>query len=531
MPCEGCYNVETTPCGTTGCLETTNSNCILYNGGDLKCDPLGAVVIEDGLTLNEVIENLHTRICELTPDGQDWSIFDYACLREDGSLNDVGASNIGTAAEFAFAVSTALCTLNTSITDIETWRDASSITNSCFTSVPGVDTFANWIQWVVTNVCSIRTFLLAADTALDGRISDLETPAITPGCTSLISGTSTLSEILDDLISRACTLKTRLDDFDNASYTCISGAADNQTLETTITHIQTKICSLDADLDTALAGTNTLSLTYTACLTSAAGGTGSYSDSVVDHLNNIISKAGKSYTFGTGLSTLTVGCSTTVTIDPTYVFACSMLNDCDLDSMNDVVNYSDATLNGYTNTVIPTWDSGETQKDSSAGAWKAKELEFTSADTTVDITVTPAANKVTVDFSIPASVASKKTITANSPTSIFSAVFATASTSFGVYVKEGIATVDAIFDITNATWTSRSWLTLGTVAAGGYSSIDKYIQAIIINNISPGYASHATIARVTSAGVLEVFNPTNASIAPVAPDTFSVSVAGQSFVI
>ncbi len=588
MPCSDCYNVSTTGCGSQGCLETHYSNCIIYNGGELACaagaintitssgvfdgsvtdttqvSPTGgsgtgfkvnvsttsgsaaytitiadrgndyevgdtltisgtdvngsspandititvislAPILSVGMTMSEVIENLNSRLCTLTPSGLDYSGFSYSCLRQGGALTGLGTA-ITTAEQFTEAAAAALCAIHTRVLavekptitvgctslvsgtstlsdilnelisracDAEASLDFSGVTADCFTTVPSSTVVNDWFQWVVDNVCDIKTTLEAADTVMDGRL-----------------------DVIED----------RLDDFDNAAYTNIPSMANNQTLETTMTNLLTHVNTMDASVDDLLAGTHDITLTYTSCLTGTA------TQPLVTHLDNIISQF-VSYNFSGGLTATPSGCSVDVTLDPSYVFACSDLGSCSVNDLGnvDTTGVSTYDVMGYNGTN-----------------WVPLELDIVSADSSVTVTSTFTGSKLEWDLSVPANAPTTITFTPAGSGIAFDALVVDPLHVPTVKKTNETVVLDFAIGITSKTWTTASWLNVGTLGSGGIPGTPRYFQVTVME-LYGSYGSFATIGRVNSSGAVEIYNNKTSTYTLVSPDTLFVSFAGQSY--
>lgn len=219
-------------------------------------------VLTNGENIDDVIINLHERICLISSNGVqglDYSGFNYACLRQNGVLTGVGTA-ITTAREFTESVSAALCNINPRVIAVET---PNITVPSCFTSTitsgvtglssilsqygsmlcthntnlnmslvngtpcidysfltkPTSNNVADYINWITQNICGIRTDLDGQITAVEDRVSVLYTyitgsptgtvPAVVD--TSCLSGGSTTSSLKNAVVlikNNLCALNT-----------------------------------------------------------------------------------------------------------------------------------------------------------------------------------------------------------------------------------------------------------------------------------------------------------------------------------
>ena len=165
-----------------------------------------APIIATGANLDTIVSNLHQRICNLTASGLDYSAYNYGCLRLGGNLDSIGTV-ITTAQGFVESVAAALC-------------------------------------------------------SVDNRVVALETPAFTvPGCISLTSGVSTLSQILTAYGSKICTINSNVDMTGVLGNPCISFPFTSKPTSAVVSDyfnwITTNMCGMYADLQGDLITTGT----------------------------------------------------------------------------------------------------------------------------------------------------------------------------------------------------------------------------------------------------------------------------------
>lgn len=241
-------------------------------------------VLTNGENLDDVIVNLHERICLISSNGVqglDYSGFNYACLRQNGVLTGVGTA-ITTAREFTESVAAALCNIDPRVTSVEkpnitvpscftstitsgttglssilsqygsmlcthnTNLDMSSVNGTpcidySFLTKPTSNNVADYINWITQNICGIRTDLDGQLTAVEDRVSALysyitgSTTGSVPSVvdTSCLSGGSTTSSLKNAVIlikNNLCALNTTVAGLANPSLTvswgCFSAAAD-----------------------------------------------------------------------------------------------------------------------------------------------------------------------------------------------------------------------------------------------------------------------------------------------------------------
>jgi len=220
-----------------------------------------AALISTTSTLDQAITNLHQRLCTLTSVGLNYSGFNYSCLRVGGALTGVGSA-ITTAQQFTEATAVALCSLHnrtlaletptftvpscvtltsgvstlsqilteygTKLCSINTQLDLTGVTAGCFTTVPSSSADLQvWFDWVVTNVCSIKTTTDANVTAVTTNANNLKTyisggsavPAsLDTSCITGGSSTSTLSAAAILFTSQICAINASLASIPSANY-------------------------------------------------------------------------------------------------------------------------------------------------------------------------------------------------------------------------------------------------------------------------------------------------------------------------
>jgi len=220
-----------------------------------------AALISTTSTLDQAITNLHQRLCTLTSVGLNYSGFNYSCLRVGGALTGVGSA-ITTAQQFTEATAVALCSLHnrtlaletptftvpscvtltsgvstlsqilteygTKLCSINTQLDLTGVTAGCFTTVPSSSADLQvWFDWVVTNVCSIKTTTDANVTSVTTNANNLKTyisggsavPAsINTSCIPGGSATSTLSAAAILFTSQICAINASLASIPSANY-------------------------------------------------------------------------------------------------------------------------------------------------------------------------------------------------------------------------------------------------------------------------------------------------------------------------
>ena len=357
-----------------------------------------AAIIANGANLDSVVSNLHQRICNLTASGLDYSAYSYSCLRVGGALTGIGTA-ITTAQQFVESTATALCSLNTRTTALETptftvpscvsltsgvstlgqiltaygnklcsintQLDLTGVTASCFTTAPSTTAdLQTWFDWVITNVCSIKTTTDANVTAVTTNANNLKT---------YISGGSAVPASIDT--------------------SCITGGSSTSTLSAAAILFTSQICSINTALASIPATNYTLTWATNFGTTPYYGYTFNYtntSDTLSNQLTKIVATLGRlkmklnasDFTASSDSDGLNVSLASGVR------FTCSQLNTCSISSLADVTSTSPAAYHSL------FWNGSE---------YVNKELIFTSSAGTVAITRANNASDITVNLEVAGS--------------------------------------------------------------------------------------------------------------------------------
>ena len=129
-------------------LGGTSSNNILVTVSGLT------PIISNSASLDQIILNLHQRLCLTSTSGLDYSTFNYSCLRVGGVLTGIGTT-ITTAQQFTESTAAALCALNTRVLAVE---KPAILVPSCFTSnlTSGTSTLVNILDLYGANICTLN---------------------------------------------------------------------------------------------------------------------------------------------------------------------------------------------------------------------------------------------------------------------------------------------------------------------------------------------------------------------------------------
>lgn len=371
-----------------------------------------SAIIDSTYTVDAAIKNLHDRICNLTPTGLLYSGFNYACLRQGGNLESVGAS-ITTAQGFAESASAALCALNTRLKAVETptftvpacttgLTSGTSTLGAILTeygnvlcaissgtggititgvTVPGSCTMTTipsstapigtWFDWVVDNMCSITTGISANLTTTNNNVSAIST---------FLGGTTKFNNSANCLTS-------------------IGGTATDS-VTATINLLTTKLCSIDTTVNAipSYIKTDSIALNWVGCFGSAPYSYSNTATSIQTQLQRIVAVLNAEKTSYSGDFVVTTNpCgSKTVSLALGASFTCAALASCSIDALGDVV------ITSPSNPHVLYYNGTN---------WVNKNLNalftVTSADASVTVTTTTIAGNVNVDLSVTALAATR----------------------------------------------------------------------------------------------------------------------------
>lgn len=296
-------------------------------------------------TLNDILENINDRLCELEPDlGLDYGSYEYGCLRVGGNLNSVGTA-ITTAEGFIEAAAAALCALDNRLLVVEvpevdpgciaslvggetlvevldaiiaevcTLTDAIGlpivITDECFTTSPDpADPISDWFQWIIDNTCAINTTLTTSISTQTTRVNNINT---------YLHGTTAPAYPITLDIS------------------CLGGSA-TEDLHTSVTTVVTELCSLITDFN-ALPDLDAITLSWATCFSAAPY---SYTSAAQDlqtqleRILNVISRE-KITTWSADFDVTTSSCGNSVALAAGVGdFDCADLAGCEIQNIGNV---------------------------------------------------------------------------------------------------------------------------------------------------------------------------------------------------
>lgn len=493
-------------------------------------------IIANSDSIDQIILNLHQRLCLTSTSGLDYSTFNYSCLRVGGVLTGVGTT-ITTAQTFTEATAAALCALNTRVIAVEkpaltvpacfsgtitsgttglasiltqygallcthsTNLDLSAVTaNPCagyaFTAKPTSNNVKEYVDWITTNMCGIFTTnngLILAQTA---KVNALYT---------YITGST--SGFVPALVDTSC----------------LSGGSTTSNLKDAVVLIKTNLCSLNTTVTGLVNPTSSLAW---GVFTSAGNCSGTFINSpysglsaiastntLSNHLNSII----------TVLASLRMGFSTEFVLTP---------------STNACGTYSSISLQPGTTNNIFAYETG---------GWVNKNFNVTinGSSTGVTKTVTAGAgNSYNIDLTIPASTTSVGILT--SAISVPLSIVASPLNSFSKLpelVKRGdIVQVQqgSIFRVTAAStysYTSGQVLTMFSIPSGftlssfGASpagSLYVPVHITLYNSSNVITATYPAILGV-NAGTVTIQNIHSATITIGTTDYLQIAIGGISW--
>jgi hypothetical protein len=487
-------------------------------------------------TIDEVIANINARLCTLTSVGLNYSGFNYGCLRVGGNLDSVGTA-ITSAQGFTESTAAALCSLNTrtlaletpaftaacvpgitsgtstlsqvltayatKICSINTQIDLTGVTALCFTTAPSTSADLQvWFDWVVSNVCSIKTTTDANVTAVTTNANNLKT---------YISGGSAVPASINT--------------------SCITGGSTTSTLSAAAILFTSQICAINTTLASVPAGSYSLSWAtnfgstayygYTFGLTNTSASLQTQLDRVVSTLGRMKLKLNVSDFVATSDSD-----GLNISLASGVRFACSQLSTCSISALSDVTTSSPATYH----TLF--WNGSE---------FVNKELIFTSAGSTVNITRTNNPTNVTVNLEVTASTVTSGTLSPNPPANIT----VTPSIKFPiggfvkVYKHGSMATLSGSIGATFSgafSWSNNQAVQLMDLPVGYINPNPEYFQITIITYTSAAPTVPAGVYRgvglLAGGGSLQaiLINPAG-TVNFALGDTMEIIVGGFTYKI
>lgn len=439
-----------------------------------------AALISTTSSLDDAITNLHQRLCTLTSVGLNYSGFNYSCLRVGGALTGVGTA-ITSAQQFTEATAVALCSLNsrtlaletpaftvpscvtltsgvstlsqiltaygTKLCSINTQLDLTGVTGGCFTTVPSSSADLQvWFDWVVTNVCSIKTTTDANVTAVTTNANNLKT---------YISGGSAVPASLDT--------------------SCITGGSSTSTLSAAAILFTSQICAINATLATIPATSYALTWATNFGSTPYYGYTFNYNntaDTLSNQLAKIVATLGrmKMKLNASDFVATSDADGLNVSLASGVRFTCSQLSSCSISALSDVTSTSPATYH----TLF--WNGSE---------YVNKELIFTSTSGSITVTRTNNPTNVTVNLEVASSTVTSSQLSPNPPANI--SVVPSAKYPMGGYIKAykqgSMATLSGTISAQFSgavSWANNQAIQLMDLPVGYVAPNPEYFQVTII---------------------------------------------------
>ena len=439
-----------------------------------------AALISTTSSLDDAITNLHQRLCTLTSVGLNYSGFNYSCLRVGGALTGVGTA-ITSAQQFTEATAVALCSLNsrtlaletpaftvpscvtltsgvstlsqiltaygTKLCSINTQLDLTGVTAGCFTTVPSSSADLQvWFDWVVTNVCSIKTTTDANVTAVTTNANNLKT---------YISGGSAVPASLDT--------------------SCITGGSSTSTLSAAAILFTSQICAINATLATIPATSYALTWATNFGSTPYYGYTFNYNntaDTLSNQLAKIVATLGrmKMKLNASDFVATSDADGLNVSLASGVRFTCSQLSSCSISALSDVTSSSPATYH----TLF--WNGSE---------YVNKELIFTSTGGSITVTRTNNPTNVTVNLEVASSTVTSSQLSPNPPANI--SVVPSAKFPMGGYIKAykqgSMATLSGTISAQFSgavSWANNQAIQLMDLPVGYVAPNPEYFQVTIV---------------------------------------------------
>jgi hypothetical protein len=313
-------------------------------------------LITKNQTLSTILANLNARICTLTPEGLDYSGFNYSCLRVGGNLESVGTV-ITTAQQFTESTASALCSLNTRLKVLET----PTVTAGCITSLTGGETLLEVLNAIITEVCEVKTFLDLPITTTANCFTTVPNSSVdlSAWLQWIVDNTCTIKSTLEASITAQTTrinnINTYLHGTDNPAYpitydtSCYGGSA-TANVHTTLTSLIAEVCSIN----TSLGGVPDLGAIVLDWATCFSGAPYTYSSAAqtlqtqLERILNVISR--EKITFSGDFTVTPSACGKSVSLAVSSSFSCSLLASC------SISNLADVDITGVTLGKTLSWD-------------------------------------------------------------------------------------------------------------------------------------------------------------------------------
>jgi hypothetical protein len=306
-----------------------------------------AVVITSPLitanqTLSTILANLNARICALTPEGLNYSGFNYSCLRVGGNLESTGTA-ITTAQQFTEAAASALCSLNARLKVLE----IPDVDADCITSITGGETLIEVLDAMIAEICIVKEFqqLPITTTANCFTTVPISSVDISAWFQWIVDNTCAIKTALESSISTQTTrinnINTYLHGSNSPAYpityntSCYGGSA-TANVHTTLTSLIAEVCTINTTLGT-IPDLSAIVLTWATCF---SGSPYTYTNAAqtlqtqLERILNVISR--EKITFSGDFTVVDSACGKSVSLAGSSSFACSMLASCTIGNLGDV---------------------------------------------------------------------------------------------------------------------------------------------------------------------------------------------------
>jgi hypothetical protein len=313
-------------------------------------------LISKNQTLSTILANLNARICTLTPEGLNYSGFNYSCLRVGGNLESVGTV-ITTAQQFTESTSSALCSLNTRLKVVE----IPTVTAGCITSLTGGQTLNQVLNAIIAEVCEVKTYLDLPITTTANCFTTVPNSSVdlSAWLQWIVDNTCTIKSTLEASIAAQTTrinnINTYLHGTNNPTYpitydtSCYGGSA-TANVHTTLTSLIAEVCSIN----TSLGGVPDLGAIVLDWATCFSGAPYTYSSAAqtlqtqLERILNVISR--EKISFSGDFTVTPSACGKTVSLAASSSFSCSLLASC------SIGNLADVDITGVTLGKTLSWD-------------------------------------------------------------------------------------------------------------------------------------------------------------------------------
>lgn len=293
-------------------------------------------------TLSTILANLNARICTLTPEGLDYSGFNYSCLRVGGNLESTGTV-ITTAQQFTESAVSALCSLNTRLKLLET----PTVTAGCITTITGGETLIEVLDALIAEICIVKEFQQLPINVTAGCFTTVPSSSvdISAWFQWIVTNTCAIKTALESSISTQTTridnINTYLQGSNTPSYpitydlTCLSGSG-TANVHTTLGALITNLCTV---IDTVgdIPDLENIILTWATCF---SGSPYTYNNDAqtlqtqLERILNVISR--EKISFSGDFTVTDSACGKSVSLASSSSFACSMLASCTIGNLGDV---------------------------------------------------------------------------------------------------------------------------------------------------------------------------------------------------